>query len=196
MKKPADTEHDLHALIKERWSPRAFNSEAKLADTDLRELFEAARWAPSYSNNQPWRFLYGIRGDATFAKILENVKPNNARWAFRAAALVVVVARAQKPDGGAETHSLYDTGQAVALLTVQAQHRGLSVHQMGGFLPSVNEALGIPSSYRAIVVMAIGGVGEATLLEEDLYKRELALRSRLPLTGIARNGDWDSALET
>ncbi|HTH98964.1 MAG TPA: nitroreductase family protein [Stellaceae bacterium] len=196
MNKSADTEHDLNTLIKNRWSPRAFDPAAKVTKAELEALFEAARWAPSSNNSQPWRYLYGIRGDATFGKILENLKPNNARWAFRASALAVAVARTKKPDGTVEKTGQYDTGQASAYFSLQAQHRGLSVRQMAGFQPSIAEALAIPADYTPMAVIAIGGRGDAALLgDETLHAQEVSIRTRRPLAGIAHNGEWSADFE-
>lgn len=171
--------HDLHA---ERWSPRAFDDAAMLSDESLATVLEAARWSPSASNSQPWRFIVGRRGTATHAAILAGLIESNSVWAASASALIVNIAVTQNDDGRAQRWAEYDLGQAVAHLSLQAQHTGLHTHQMGGILPdALREAFALEAGLVPVSVTAIGVLGSPASLSEKLQQRELAPRVRLPL---------------
>ena len=153
----ATTSTPLHPLLADRWSPRAFDPSARLTGLQVTALLEAARWAPSAANSQPWRFLLALRGSADFEHIFATLAPGNQAWAGAASALVMVAAATTDDAGSASPWALYDTGQAVAHLSTQASHEGLSVHQLGGFDKSaVVEAFGLdatltPASYSPSV---------------------------------------------
>lgn len=192
MQKPAVTEHPVHDLIRTRWSPRAFADKA-IAPGVLGSLFEAARWAPSSNNEQPWAFIVGTKEDAkTFNKILGTLVEFNQGWAKNAAALVIAVSHlvfAKNGDPNRNAH--YDTGAAVSQLTTEATARGLFVHQMAGFdAQKAVEAFGIPAGWDPIAVLAIGHGGEAESLADGLREREIAARTRKPLSEIAMAGGW------
>lgn len=192
MQKPAATEHPVHDLIRTRWSPRAFADEA-IAPEVLASLFEAARWAPSSNNEQPWTFLVGIKEDAeTFNKILGTLVEFNQGWAKNAAVLVLAVSHlAFAKNGNPNRTAHYDTGAAVSQLTTEATARGLFVHQMAGFdAQKAVEAFGIPVGWDPIAVLAIGHGGEAENLADGLREREIAARTRKPLSEIAMAGRW------
>jgi nitroreductase len=185
MKKPADTDFPIMTELENRWSPRAYDSRAELTREQLGSLFEAARWSPSSSNTQPWSFVVGVRGDDTFTTIVGLLAPGNAVWAAHASALVVNIVEEVSEGGKALSAAHYDVGQAAAHLSIQATHMGLIVHQMGGFdKDGMHEALGLDERHRPIVVMAIGVIGDASGLPEDIHARELAARSRKPLTEV------------
>src|ERR1051325_6835990 len=120
--KTAITAAPLHPLLAERCSPRAFDPDHQLTDQQVTALLEAARWAPSASNTQPWRFAVTLRGTTEHAAVLDALAPFNQQWAQGASALIVVAAETAGPDGAARPWAVYDTGQAVAHLSVQAQH--------------------------------------------------------------------------
>ena len=128
MNKIAVTAAPLHPLLAQRWSPRAFDPQYELTDAQLTALLEAARWAPSASNTQPWRFAVARRGAAAHAAVFDALAPGNQAWAHAASALIVAAAETVGPDGAERSWAVYDTGQAVAHLLVQAQHEGLTVH--------------------------------------------------------------------
>lgn len=185
MKKPAQTDFPIMTELTERWSPRAFDPGHNLTSEELGSLFEAARWSPSSSNTQPWSFVVGQRGDETFDMILGLLASGNAVWAHRASALVVNVVEEVSEAGKPQSASHYDVGQAAAHLSIQATHMGLIVHQMGGFdKEGMHEALGLGDRHRPIVVMAIGAVGDISELSEDTQAREVAPRSRKPLSEV------------
>jgi nitroreductase len=180
--KIARTDAALHPLLAERWSPRALDPGHELSTEQLTCLLEAARWAPSASNTQPWRFAVTLRGTAEHAAVLDALAPGNQVWAHAASALVVAAAETVAPDGAPRPWALYDTGQAVAHLSVQAEHEGLAVHQMGGFdRDRVRSVLAAPDSVEPLVVLAVGRRGDLSALPEPLAGRETEPRTRLPL---------------
>lgn len=185
MTKQADTSYPIMTELAERWSPRAFDPEYQLTETELGALFEAARWSPSSSNTQPWSFVLGRRGDHTFDQIVSVLASGNAVWANRASALVVNIVEEVSAAGKPQSAAHYDVGQAAAHLSVQATHLGLIVHQMGGFdKERMHALLGLDERHRPVVVMAIGRIGDATELPEDVQAKERALRTRKPLTEV------------
>src|SRR5690242_9110249 len=116
------TREALHPLLADRWSPRAYDQDHGLLDADVDALLEAARWAPSASNSQPWRFAVVHRGPPERAAVLDTLAPTNRGWASEASALVVIAAQTLGADGRPRPWAAYDTGQAVAHLTLQAHH--------------------------------------------------------------------------
>ena len=157
MRKTASTTVPVHPLLAERWSPRGFDRSHELGDEDLAALLEAARWAPSAQNSQPWRFLVTRRGEPGHDRLFAALAPGNQAWAGAASALILVAAGTVSDDGRPQPWALYDTGQAVAALVTQAQADGLSVHQMGGFdNEAVRAAFGLADALAPVVVLAIG----------------------------------------
>jgi nitroreductase len=182
--KTADTTAPLHPLLAYRWSPRAFDPAYELTTEQATTLLEAARWAPSASNTQPWRFAVTWRGTAEHAAILGALAPGNQVWAEAASALIVAAAETAGPDGADRPWAIYDTGQAVAHLTVQAEHDNLVVHQMGGFDRNrVAAVLGAPG-VTPLVVLAVGRRDDVSRLPEPLATRETAARDRLPVESL------------
>ncbi|MEE8602408.1 nitroreductase family protein [Euzebya tangerina] len=192
--KAADTRVPIHPLLADRWSPRAFDADHHLDDEDLAGLFEAARWAPSGNNSQPWRFVVGRRDDAVHRQLFDALKPGNQTWAGAASVLILAVVNTERPDGSTLRHAEYDTGGAVALLTVEATHRGLWVHQMAGFsVERAAESIGIDHPYRPLTMIAVGRRVAADVLEDDLAAKEVAERKRRPLSETAF-GAWQVSL--
>ncbi len=192
MEKPADTDYPIHDLLKRRWSPRAF-SDKPVAPETLRSLWEAARWAPSCFNEQPWYFLVATKQDrADYDRLLACLNEGNAAWAGHAPVLMVSVARtAFQANGEPNRHALHDVGQAVANLTLQATALGLFVHQMAGFFPEkVRRAFAVPEGFEPVAAIALGYPGDPTALPEKLRQRELAPRSRRPLADFVFSGRW------
>lgn len=192
MQKPAPTDYPIHELLRERWSPRAFSEQAVLPEV-LRGLFEAARWAPSSSNEQPWSFLVGTKDDKEFhAKLVSTLVEGNQVWAKHAPVLGIAVTKLAFARGNhPNRNAFYDTGAALADLTVEATSRGLFVHQMGGFdPPKAIELFSIPTGWEPIAAFAIGYPGDPQSLPENLRERELAPRSRKPLSELVMSGSW------
>jgi nitroreductase len=183
-------DHPIHPQFINRWSPRAF-ADSAMTEADLLPLIEAARWAPSASNHQPWRFAYGLRGDAGFAKIAEGLVPFNRAWASKAAALVVVASASTVTRDGVEnpnSWASFDAGAAWMAMALQAHHAGFSSHAMGGFEAVVlAQNLKLPAGYLIHAVVAIGKIGEASSLPEGLQARETP-SPRNPIGQFAGHG--------
>ncbi|QIM19457.1 nitroreductase [Leucobacter coleopterorum] len=181
----AQTSAPLLDTLAERWSPRAFDIEHSLPEGALRGIFEAARWAPSAKNTQPWRFIITRRGSESFAKIEAALLGFNQTWAGNAAALVVNIAETTDADGNKQPWAEYDLGQAVAHLSIQAQSEGLHLHQMGGFdRDAIRTAFDLEERFLPVSVTAIGAIGSLDQLPEALRERETAPRVRLPLEDL------------
>ena len=191
MQKPAPTDFPVHDLIRDRWSPRAFQNKP-VEPAVLASLFEAARWAPSSNNEQPWAYLVASKGDAeNFAKTLSVLVEFNAAWAKDAPALVVAVSRLNFQNGKPNHNAFYDTGAATALLSVEATARGLAIHQMAGFdRAKAKQVFEIPEDCEPIAAIAIGYPGDPESLNKKLRDREVAPRSRKPLTEFVMSGRW------
>ena len=179
MKKQAPFKYEIHPLISDRWSLRAYSQE-KVSKEVVQRLFEAARWAPSSSNDQEWRFIIGFRGDQTYNTLFETLIDFNQLWAGEAYMLVLVCGQTiSKKTGKPSPVFSYDVGQSVAMLSIQATHESLFVHQMGGFDKSkARELFELPDSVEPIVVMSIGYPGDASKLHSNLKPLEKAERVR------------------
>jgi nitroreductase len=191
MQKPAPVEAPIHDLIRHRWSPRAF-SDTPIPPDALRSLFEAARWAPSSNNEQPWAFLVATRGDKeNFEKALSTLVEFNAGWARHAAALAIAVGKLNFDKGTPNRNAFYDTGAASALLSMEATAKGISVHQMAGFdAEKAKQVFGIPEGWEPIAAIAMGYPGDPNSLPEKLRDRELAPRTRKPIRDFVMTGKW------
>ncbi len=184
--------HAIDPLFLERWSPRAFTGEP-IPETELMTLFEAARWAPSSFNAQPWRFIWARRDTGHWPRLLGLLSEYNQSWAKNAAALVVLVSKTTMLPRGADkevpsvTHSL-DAGAAWENLALQATRSGWAAHGMAGFdMPRAAVELGVPSGYRVEAAIAIGRRGDKSVLPEALQAREMP-SDRLPLAQIVSEG--------
>lgn len=185
-------DHAIDPLFINRWSPRALTGEA-LPEEELLRLFEAARWAPSSGNGQPWRFLYARRGTPAWDAFFGFLVPGNRVWAHRAAALVVVVSRTTKEHNGkpAATHS-FDTGAAWMSLALQARLMGLVAHGMEGFdKEKAVKELGIPPDHVPEAMVAVGIYGKPEELAEEKRAGEIPSR-RKPLSEIVFEARWPS----
>ena len=189
---PRQSEHPVEPLFLERWSPRAFTGE-EIPQAELNSIFEAARWAPSSFNSQPWRFLYARRGTPAFDTFLSLLVPFNQQWAQNAAVLVFVVsARSFVRPGTSEpvparSHS-FDAGAAWANLALQATKLGWHAHGMGGIdRAKLMDALGIPDGFRVEAAAAIGKIAPKDILPEDLMKREVP-STRKPVAEFVSEG--------
>jgi len=178
----ADTRVPLVPLLEERWSPRSFDATATISDAQLDALLEAARWAPSASNQQPRRFVVARRGTADFDTLVGALVGFNAAWADKASALIVGIAETSTVEGEVRPFARYDLGQAIAHLTVQAHAEGFHTHQMAGVdFDVVRAAFELTDNLEPVTVTAVGVVDEADKLAEALAEREVAERTRLPL---------------
>jgi nitroreductase len=194
MHKRAPTDFPIHDFIAERWSPRAF-SDKPVAPDVLQSLFEAARWAPSSSNEQPWAYMAATKDDAeNFAKLVSALVPSNVTWAQHAPVLALAVAElAFAKSGTPNRNAQYDVGAASAWLTVEATSRGLFVHQMGGYdHDKARQVFQIPAGWEPIAAMAIGYPGDPDSLPQPLRDREVAPRTRKPISQFVMSGSWQN----
>ena len=186
----AVTDAPLLPPLAERWSPRGYNATAVIDEATLTTVLEAARWAPSASNMQPARFIVAHRGTASFGLIADALMGFNKAWADTASVLIANVAQVNLPgEPGAETQenpwARYDLGQAVAHLSIQAQHEGLHTHQLGGFDgAAIAAAFGLAADQSVVTVTALGVLGALDDLTPELLEREIAPRVRKPLTEL------------
>ncbi|KQS17747.1 nitroreductase family protein [Frigoribacterium sp. Leaf186] len=181
-RRTAETRVPLVPLLDERWSPRSFDATATISDSQLDALLEAARWAPSASNQQPRRFVVARRGTPDFDTLVGALVGFNAAWADKASALIVGIAETSTVEGETRPFARYDLGQAIAHLTVQAHAEGFHTHQMAGVdFDVVRAAFELTDNLEPVTVTAVGVVDEADKLAEALAEREVAERTRLPL---------------
>jgi nitroreductase len=178
-------------IISNRKSPLAYAAKP-VEQEKIRALFEAARWAPSSYNEQPWRFIYSVQEDRDeFGRFLDCLFEGNRVWAEDAPMLVLSVASMSfAHNSRANKHAFHDVGLAVGNLLSQATSMGLMVHQMGGFsVEKAKEKLAVPRGYEPVTMMAIGYHGNVDDLPEDLKSRELQTRVRKPLDEIVFKGE-------
>lgn len=192
MEKPAEVQYPIHSLLKNRWSPRAF-SDKPVEQEKLLAVLEAARWAASSNNEQPWRFIIATKDNPTeFNQALNCLMEGNIKWAKGAPVLIFSTAkktftRNNKPNRTA----LHDLGLAVANLLVQATALGLYTHQMAGiYTDKIREVYQIPEDYEVVAAIALGYYGDLNQLSEDLQERETGPRVRKSLSELAFNGTW------
>ncbi len=190
--KHAATDHPILKLLSERWSPYGFE-DRPVPEADLRSLFEAARWAASSYNEQPWVYLVATRENSPeFGRLLSCLVEANQAWAKAAPVLVLGVvslrfARNQKDNRAA----VHDLGLAAGNLVVEATARGLSVHQMIGILPDkARELYQIPEHFEAWTALAIGYKADPAALPDALRERDLTPRQRKPLGKFVFTGQW------
>jgi nitroreductase len=185
----AQTAVEINEVLANRRSPRSLDATAVLSKEDLVAVLEAARWAASAFNSQPWRFFVGHRGDEVFAQILDSLAPFNQSWSYRSSALILVAGVHSAEDGTPNKGYLYDCGLAVAQLVMETHHRGLVAHQMTGFdAPKAAQNLGVDVSLLPVAVIAIGKQAPAEQLEGPLLERENAPRVRKSLEEIVVKG--------
>lgn len=193
--RPAPTDVPVLDAITGRWSPRAF-ADVPVTDDQLRQVLEAARWAASSRNEQPWRFVVTRKTTEAHVRLAAFLNETNRRWAAEAPVLVFVFAREtftrnDAPNG----HAWHDVGAACAQLAIQASALGLQVHAMAGLdRAGVEAALDVPAPYRCVTALALGVPGDPEALPEDLRSRETAQRARRPVSEWAFDGAWGAGL--
>jgi nitroreductase len=185
---PAD--YPILDVIRDRWSPRAFDS-TPISEFELKTLFEAARWASSSMNEQPWRFIYAHRGEEAFEKIASALNEGNA-WAKEAPVLMLTVARSTfSRNDRPNVAALHDVGLAVANFSIQATSLGLALHQMGGLDKTrAAELFGIGGPYQVVTAIALGRPGSPDVLPDPLRERELKPRERNKVEDFAFHGTF------
>lgn len=196
LNKVSDTPEGLHPFIRRRWSPRTF-ADREVAAADLRRLFDAARWAPSCYNEQPWRFLVATKSNpAAFQKILSTLVEFNQAWAKSAPVLVLTIAKKTfSHNGDPNRHGVHDVGLAMGNLITQATALDLYVHQMAGFDPEKARSLfHIPDDFEPVAAAAIGYLGRIEDLPAQYLEREVAPRQRKELNQIVFSNQWEHPL--
>jgi len=191
----ATPKNTVHPLIGNRRSPRAFDRDRTVSAESLSNLLEAARWAPSANNIQPWRFIVGQKGDATHQKIASALMDGNRLWAEHAPLLILNVTQ-EVGERGKQGYAWHDLGLATTQMILQASAMELYAHVMAGF--SKDEArsiFDIPAEYMPLTVIAIGYLGDASNLPKNLQERENAPRLRKPLEEIAFQNTWGESLQ-
>jgi nitroreductase len=192
--KTADADYPVHEFIARRWSPYAFD-DRQVSQSDLRSLFEAARWAPSSYNEQPWSYIVATKEDpGAFERLLSCLVEGNQAWAKRVPVLALgVVSLKFKGNGQDNRAAIHDLGLAAGNLVFEATARGLAVHQMIGILPDkAREMYGIPQGHEAWTALAIGYRGDVASLPGPLQQRDSAARRRKKLSEFVFTGRWGS----
>lgn len=184
-------DHDIDAVLWERWSPRAMSGEP-ITRAELDRIFEAARWAPSSYNRQPWRFFYALRDDANWDDFLGLLTPGNRSWAANGSVLIVIVSRKVVEDGTeSRTHS-FDTGAAWQNLALQGTSMGLVVHGMEGFdYEKARTVLSLPRELEVEAMCVVGRYGAEEALPEKYRTRE-APRDREPIEAFVKHGPFEA----
>jgi nitroreductase len=197
--KHATADHPVLDVIRERWSPRAYDASRAVPHEELWRLFEAARWTPSSRNAQPWRFIVVDKTahPAVHEAIVATMTQGNQAWAPLAPVLIVVAAQLTVGESGeANRHAMYDTGQAVAYLTIQAQSQGLAARQMEGFdRVRAAQVCEVPADYDLAAVIALGYPGAPDVLSNEKHRQlEVAPRVRRPSADFVFAGTWAKRL--
>lgn len=190
--KPAATEAPIEELIAGRWSPRAFDSGRRVEPEKLASLLEAARWAPSCFNEQPWRYLVFDGSDPEARQKAEECLVEGNAWAKRAAVLLIGVVRGTfTHNGKPNRHATHDLGAASLALALQAAALGLVVHQMGGFKPDdARSFFAIPEGFEPLTMIAVGYAGDVDLLTLSQKAGETGPRARKPQAEFVFFGRW------
>jgi len=197
MDKLAQTQYSVHDLLARRWSPRPF-ADRLVAPATLGALFEAARWAASAFNEQPWRLIVARREEgAAFQDLLECLTEGNRSWAGHAAVVVLcLTGRNETQSGKPNAHVRHDLGLATAQLVAQATALGLDAHAMAGILPDkARDRYVVPDDFDVVTGLATGYLGDPATLPDPLREWELAPRRRRPLTELVFSGAWNQPVD-
>lgn len=186
MKNP--NQHPIHELFTQRWSPYAFDASKPVSTEDLQSVFEAARWAMSAYNAQPWRYIVANRhtNEALWNQVLSTLVDGNKPWATHAPVLALGLVQTEfEQTGKPNTTAIHDLGAASAFLTIEATARGLSVHQMSGILPdAVRSTFNVSDQLQPVTGLAIGYAGTNPELDENYAQRDARPRERKPMNEI------------
>ncbi|MFA8299949.1 MAG: nitroreductase family protein [Hyphomicrobiales bacterium] len=189
---PANNTHMINDLLRIRWSPRAF-ADKKIDDSIIKRLFEAARWAPSAFNEQPWRYIFGIKGTKSYEKIREVLIEFNQIWTETAPLLILNITKQNFTLNNHPNHTCeYDLGQSVANISIEAIENGLYSHQMSGFdSDKAKDIFDIPDGYHAVSVIAIGYLGDPDSLPENMREMETRERERNDFNSFVFTEEFD-----
>lgn len=189
--KNTPVDHEIHELIKNRWSPRTF-SDKPVSHKELQVLFEAGRWAPSSNNIQPWNIVWGIKGSVAYDRIMSVLVEFNQNWAKNAPVLLLGVVDTKTPKGDDNYHAPHDLGQFAANMAIQAQSMGIAMHQMAGLdFEKARKEFKFPDTYHVATAIAVGYYGgELSDVPEKLQDAETGDRSRKQQNDFVFNGDY------
>ncbi len=189
----APVEHEIFPLLKQRYSPRTFRDE-KIADGELEQLFEAARWAASSYNIQPWRFIYAEEGSESYDTIMDCLIEFNQQWAKNAPLLMLGIIEREQEEGETNFHAMHDLGLCLGNMTVQAQYLGIALHHMAGVdRNKAHEVFDLPDRFQVVTAIAAGYYGgRLEELPEELQERETADRQRMPQEEFAFENEWQA----
>lgn len=191
MIKKAQTSVEINELIANRWSPRSFDKEKLLSNEQITQLLEAARWAPSSMNEQPWRFMVWNRKDNPneFQKVFETLSEGNQKWCKNVNVFILVAAEQKFSNGDFNGSAQFDTGLAVGNMLIQAVSMGIATHPMGGYDKNrIKEIFALSDDLIQLAIVAVGYQADADKLDEAvLVKREKASRQRKELSEILIN---------
>lgn len=190
---PAPVDHEVHPLVRSRWSPREF-ADRPVPGEVLASLFEAARWAPSSFNDQPWRYVLGRRNEGDDFRAMAELLSDGNAWARQAPVLVLSVARTRfRRNDRPNRHAWHDVGAATENLFLEAFHRGLVMHEMAGFdREGARRWLELPDPFDPVAMIAIGYPAPGTV---ERARAEGRSRKRLPLAELVFEGGWDEPAE-
>ncbi len=185
----AQTSVPIHPPIAQRWSPRGFDPDAALSDTQVTALLEAARWTATWGRRQPVRFVVGLRGDTSYRTLAGLLNQGNS-YATSAGALILLCAD-EGDDANTALYSAVDAGAAEASLLIEATSRGLVGHPMAGFdVDGARTAFGIPDGVRPLMVIAVGSLADPASVSPEVAERDALPRTRLPLAEVAFRDTW------
>jgi nitroreductase len=189
--KDTPTDHEIHELIKNRWSPRTF-SQKPISQKELQILFEAGRWAPSSNNLQPWNIVWGIKGSETYDRIMDVLVEFNQKWAKNAPVLLLGVVDTKTPKGDDNYHAPHDLGQYMANVAIQAQSMGIALHQMAGLdYKKALKEFKFPDTFHVATAVALGYYGgDLSDVPDFLQEAEEGPRSRKKQNDFVFNGDY------
>ena len=192
--KSTPTDHTIHPIIKNRWSPREF-SDTAVEQQHVNQILEAGRWAPSSYNRQPWTIIYGHKGDGVYERIFSCLDEFNQGWAVNAPLLMVAAYKKDDENGNENFHALHDLGAFSMSMSLQAQDLNIAMHQMAGIdFNAARGEFGLPDNYHVATGIAAGYYGgDVSDLNEKLQEQETSERKRKPITRFAFNGNFTNA---
>ena len=194
MENPASTAYPVIPVIANRWSPRAFDPKRLVDPQTVGSLFEAARWAPSSGNEQPWRYIVGLNFNDAHRAVLGCLAEGNRLWAANAPLLFVAVSKTTRNDRP-NPHFAHDVGASLENLFLQAIDLGLHCHYMAGFsADKVRQTFGVPDGFEPVTAGAVGYLGDISLLPDELKQQEQRKRERKPFSEFVFTGAWEQPL--
>ena len=189
----ADTDNEIFALLKQRYSPRVFKNKT-IDEAKIKQLFEAVRWSASSNNIQPWRFIYAQKGSEAYESIFCCLSDFNRKWANNAPILVLAIYKKENSKGQENFHALHDLGLGLGAMTVQAQYMGIGLHHMAGVdWQKAHKIFNIPEGFHVSTAIGIGYYGgNLDDLSEDLKAEETDKRKRIAIDQFAFKDTWSN----